>query len=462
MKKKLLFIIIFILTLVFQLDSVFAYRRATEEEYKEFLRGFLEQKYFINEDSDEESKTCDVTKVYAECTGVTVSATGKTYDLDTYVAGVLYAEPGYTIDGNDELGKAMAIAIRSYTLRHTNNCTNSIGSSSYEQNLIASDGKINTEKYKKYAEDTSGIVIEKDGKILEAMYYSLASGECDSISNGVCTVTLHYTYNSAEIHVVKVPVSALPSGILGAHNTGIALYAAKYQTEKLGWDYKKVLTEYYGSDIKLSKLSGITENSDISGDISCNDDTGDMVTVDDVSFPVKNYNNFTVNNSNLVSELKKNEYFANAGSNISQCPWYAKARALEIINTSNLSDELKEKGTAVLKQTSGNGVDWYGGVNSTLGNYFAYSSDINKPRAGAIIAWSGGKGHNYGHVGIIEKVNSDGTVVLSDGWNSGGWDASDTWSNVTVYTRTVSIDDLKTYDGYHLFEGYTYLFSYRK
>ena len=459
-KKHILFAILF---LMFSSKSVFAYQKVTTEEYQEFLKKFIEEKYYINRDDEsDESDTCSVGKVYAECKGITVSATGKTYDLETYVAGVLNAEPGYTIDNNEELGKAMAITIRSYTLAHTNNCTKSIGSSSFEQNLIDSSGQVNLDKYRKYADDTAGIVITDDKGIVEAVYYSLAAGECDSITNGMCKVTLYYRYESGGTHVVEVPVSALPSGTLGAHNSGIALFAAKYQSETYGWDYKKILTEYYGN-IQLSKLTsetGTNIDNEASSSTSCNEDTGDMTTAEGVSFPSKNYDN--IHQSMSISELQNNKYFANAGTNIGQCPWYAKARATEIINTSTLSDDLKKKATAVLNQTFGNGIDWYGGVNSSLGSYFAYSSDINKPMAGSIIAWSGGNGHNYGHVGIIEKVNSDGTVIMSDGWNGGGPNADDTWDNVKVETVTMTIDELRHLSGPYNFEGYTYLFSYRK
>lgn len=475
-QKQYIYILIFLSLLIlpfkgsFRYFSVYAvqYEKVSEGEYKEFLSKFLEEKYYINSDKKDSGGICNVGKVYAECKGVTVSSTGKTYDLDTYISGVLDAEPGYTIEGNDELGKAWAIIIRSYTLAHTNNCTNSITASSNEQNFT--DG---SKKYKKYADETSGIVMTDNNEILEAVYSLATASDCVSVS-GKCKFQRCTKYAESisscpgEVTEFIVPSDTITYSNYDVHYGGIEPFIARYLANNENYTYDKLLKAFYGKNISLSKLteessSKSTTNSSSSDNsikTSCNDDTGDMVEVEGVSFPQKNYD--TISGKTSISELQNNEYFANAGSNISQCPWYAKARALEIVNTSTLSDDLKQKATAIINQTSGNGVDWYGGINSTLGSYFAYSSDITKPKSGSIIAWSGGNGHNYGHVGIIEKVNDDGTVVLSDGWNGGGWYATDSWENVTVHTRTVTIDDLQTYDGYHAFEGYTYLFSYRK
>ena len=182
--KKQKYIYILILILMVPLMKASASRKATTEEYQEFLKKFIEEKYYINKDGD--STTCPVDKIDAECKGITVSSTGKTYDLDTYVAGVLNAEPGSTIEGNDELAKAQAIIIRSYTVAHTNNCTKSIGSSSNEQNFIDGSGSVNSEKYKKYADETSGIVIADSSGVIEATYSLAKASDCIPVSGGNC------------------------------------------------------------------------------------------------------------------------------------------------------------------------------------------------------------------------------------------------------------------------------------
>ena len=94
-------------------------------------------------------------------------------------------------------------------------------------------------------------------------------------------------------------------------------------------------------------------------------------------------------------------------------------------------------------------------------SYFKYTSDVTKPMAGSIVSWQRNS-HNYGHVGIVEKVNSDGTVVISEGWNRFGADSTDSVNSIKIITRTMTIDQIKTYDGTGSFIGYTYLLSYKK
>ena len=475
MNKKILIsllIIIVVTSFICLPKSTLAknYKNVSENEYKDFLKTFLREKYYENKDEEADdgsiSDSC-VGNINVTCKGIYVTSTGQTYDLDTYVAGVISAEASFTVNGKDELGKAWAVITRSYAVAYTNNCTTSIDSSSYTQNFDSSD----TTTYKKHATETNGIVITKNNKDVFGAPYALSlASDCIPVDGNKCKFKRCTVYaddisdctsNGGEVFEFIVPQGIVTySG--GTHAGGIEPYIASYLVSEgnmKNYKYNQIIKAFYGKNANVAKMGG---SSSKSSDCNKDDDKSENVTDNNgITFPVKNYDNVG-GDSGLIKKLQKNKYFANAGSNISQCPWYAKARALEIVNTSNLSSKLKTKATAVLNQTTGNGIDWYGGVNSTLGDYFAYSSDINKPRAGSLIAWSGGNGHNYGHVGIIEKVNKDGSVVLSDGWNSGGAEAADTWDNVTVHTRTMTIDELKTYDGYHLFEGYTYLFSYRK
>lgn len=183
------------------------------------------------------------------------------------------------------------------------------------------------------------------------------------------------------------------------------------------------------------------------------DNNGQYVTVDGIKFSTKNYN------IEGTSQGLGKSFDLTAG-NVSQCPWYAKYRAIEIVESSSLSSDLKEKAKSVLLSTFGNGNDWYGGKNSTL-SYFKYSSDINKAKPGSIISWERNT-HNMGHVGIVENVNSDGSLVISEGWNMGGPYAADIPSNIKVITTTYTLDEVRNYRGGGTFIGYTYLFSYKK
>ena len=62
--------------------GIFAYQRVSEDEYKEFLRKFIEEKYYLNNDEKaDDSSVCNVGTIDVQCTGVTVSSTGGTYDF---------------------------------------------------------------------------------------------------------------------------------------------------------------------------------------------------------------------------------------------------------------------------------------------------------------------------------------------------------------------------------------------
>ena len=278
MKKMVIYSLLMLTLMIFPFNRIFAYRRATTDEYKEFLRGFLEEKYFINKNSSDTNGICNVDTIQSTCTKVKVSSTGSEYDLDTYIAGVLSAEPGATIDGNDELGKAWAIIIRSYTLAHTNDCKNSIGSSSFEQNFNSSD----VETYKKYAEETSGIVMTKNGKTVEAVYSLATAGDCISVDENRCKFERCTEYaDSVKSCPGKITEFIVPKGLItypykDVHYGGIEPYIARYLANNKDYKYDQLLKAFYGDDISLSKMS--SSNGNASG-ITTSCDDGSNTTV---------------------------------------------------------------------------------------------------------------------------------------------------------------------------------------
>ena len=426
-------------------------------DYKEFF-----DELFPKEEAGSKNVCIDVGEVYAECTGVTVSGYG-TYSLDEYVAGVLAAEMSYTIQ-NDELGKAYAIVVRSYTLAHTNNCKNSITSSSTEQNFSGTDH--NT--YRKYADETSGIVMANpDGSIVLAVYSLAPADDCEPTGDGMCKFRRCSVYaDSVESCSGEVTEFIVPQGLItypdhDIHYGGVEPFIGSYLALEKNYDYVQLLKAFYGNNISLAQLtkagnsgSSSTKKTSVSKSLVCDpDNDGEYVSSDGVTFASKNYN-IEGTSSGLGSA------FDLTVGNVSQCPWYAKYRAIEIVESSSLSSELKEKAKSVLLSTFGNGIDWYGGSNPTL-SYFQHSSDINKAKPGSIINWSRNT-HEYGHVGIVEKVNSDGSLVISEGWNMGGVDAADVPSNIKVITTTYTLDEVANYRGGGSFVGYTYLLSYKK
>lgn len=88
----------------------------------------------------------------------------------------------------------------------------------------------------------------------------------------------------------------------------------------------------------------------------------------------------------------KNPYYPS-----DQCVWYAWGRASEIMGKPLSSGSL------------GNGGDFWNNVSS---NY----SRGQSPREGAIAC--GGGNTQYGHVAIVESVNSNGTITFSEVWGS--------------------------------------------
>lgn len=443
---------------------------------------------------EDEQNFCDTvpTTVYSECRGVTVNGYG-TYSLEEYVAGVVKSEFGASAS-NDEnrykISKVNAIAARSFVVSQ-GGCNKTVNSSPTYQVFNPIDKNNQYDKiYLKAAMDTAGQVIVKNGKVQSGYFVTVPTSMYITKLNGNWTFDMlgdphdestKYTYTMPESDIMRI--SSYTGGLVypdesSGHHWGIPTVGAAYEVEK-GTSTEEILNMFYGKDIKLATLSGIDtssnektdsgnslnseeseNNEEKDSDTSCviSDDNGEgknseYVNVNGVSFPVKNYN--IEGTSNGLSK-----YYNLNVDNVSQCPWYAKYRAIEIIMTSSLSKNLKSKAKAVLTATNGNGNQWYAGTNSTL-KYFKYTNDVTKPKAGSIVSWEM-NGHSYGHVGIIEKVYSDGSVLLSDGWNRFGADSGNGVNSIKIMTRKMTQSELATYNGSGSFKGYTYLFSYKE
>ena len=66
MKKNITYILLLLTLMIFPINGIFAYRRANTDEYKEFLRGFLEGKYYINKDEEVETGPSTMSKTGKE------------------------------------------------------------------------------------------------------------------------------------------------------------------------------------------------------------------------------------------------------------------------------------------------------------------------------------------------------------------------------------------------------------
>lgn len=407
---------------------------SNEKRQKE-IRKIVDDIYDYYETLEKEESMCSV--VYASCPGIKVRGIDETFDLDSYVAGVLYAE-FHTAINNEEMGKAAAIIIRSYTLAHTDNCSKTIGSSSNEQNFIqANSGTVDLETYKKYADATAGQVMTDDEGIVLAVYFAMTQGNCDSVTGGMCNKRLYYRYQSGGTHQISVPYNALPSGTLGEHSSGLAVWPAVYQAEKLGWKYDQILKEYYGPNMTISNL----ETSSGANSMCGASDEGGLSVADAKGFRARtamptNDNKFYFSNLNL----------SYASGFTGQCTWYAFGRANETL--ANANSNLKWRHAPDAGQ-------WYDFNLSDGANGFKSTRDPYKPKVGAIIVWQ--QKNRPGHVGFVEKVNSDGTIDYSEANVSAAKSATNPYG--WRYNSHVSLDQIKTMwegSGYS-FVGYIYM-----
>lgn len=444
-----------------------------ESSIKQFRKDVYHLRDLYDELIPEEDNHCTTYgTVYAECKGVTVKGAG-TYSLEDYVAGVLAPEFGNVVD-NEEAAKAYGIAIRTFVLNQTNNCKNSIESSSNKQNFDSS----RIADYRKYAQLSEGQVATNDKGLFAVSYALSRPQDCEEGSgSSTCTIKRCYTWVDSMANCKSgYSTSVIPTNILNwssaTHFGGIEAYIVHYLAVQKNYTADQIIKHFYGENVGISMLnedgsklnnSNDSNESEDKNNISnknpsnsCvlnEDEVGEYVNVNGVSFPVKNYN---------IEGTSKglSKYYNFSAGNVSQCPWYAKYRAIEIVMTSSLSKSLKTKARAVLTATGGNGNQWYAGTNSTL-KYFKYTSDITKPKAGSIVSWEM-NAHSYGHVGIIEKVYSDGSVLVSEGWNRFGAEAANGVNSIKIITRKMTQSALATYDGKGKFKGYTYLFSYKE
>ena len=197
--------------------------------------------------------------IYAECAGVKVAGQSSPIPLEEYVAGVMAAEctPGYAaaplggLAANQETikeaEKAFSIAIRSYTLAQTNNCEKEILNSSNNQNYTPNTDPFITG----VVNDTKGIVITKDNKIVLAMYDSfMGKNNCDG---SFCSWDYVKVPSEAK-HTVKVPQS-WHRYIAGGHGYGMSQWGNVYMAYQEKYKYQQLVKYFYADGIEFKRLS---------------------------------------------------------------------------------------------------------------------------------------------------------------------------------------------------------------
>lgn len=376
------------------------------------------------------------------CQGVTVLDQDDniigTYNLEDYVAGVV-ANEAYTEYGIEAL-KAQAIAARTFVLKQTDNCKEPIQSGQNKQVF----GETTDAKAIQAALETEGLVLQYDSELINAQYdsYCYADSDCpDSTCNGTeCSVTYTKLPNN-EQHVVTIPVRWSNLFVPGfGHARGMSQLAS-YQMAEDGATADEILYTFYSPGVEIAAMSGLIHGTAYTSNAE------PPLSADVIKQRVQNGDMFYNSSMGLVS----------------QCPWYAKSRAAEIVYHSDMAEELKDAAISSIKNTGGNGGDIVNNMDEMI---FAKSYDYTQPKPGALISWSsrasdGASCHNYGHVAVIEQVKEDGTILISDGWNTGGPNGRNVWSNIGYSLRQVSLEYLSGYTNRsgcrYTFNGYAYL-----
>lgn len=365
--------------------------------------------------------------------------TTETMDLEDYVARVVTSENNWYEGDNIENMKAQAIAARTYALNATSNCKNSIKNSATQQTLADAASSMAI----RAAEETNSLVLLKDGKVFSTMYDALAIASSDDTN---------YYLKQANL---AIPKTWLDSKISQSqydwyaknnHGQGMSQWGSRY-LQTIGKNYEDILGTFY-TMAEISKMGGLITGGDYSSNIA----------------PVADVNELA----------ERRDYYKNMGidyiysasaSNVSQCPWYAKSRAIEIVYYSDMDDTLKNTAIESLKKTGGHGTDWYKNPDASV---FTKTTDYTQPQPGSIVSWSssgtdsnGKSCHTYGHVAIVEQVLENGNVMISEGWNNGGADSGNSWSKVAYSISEKTLDYIKSHKNSsgctYTFNGYVYL-----
>ena len=283
---------------------------------------------------------------------------------------------------------------------------------------------------------------------LKALSIAIRSDALKTTNNGKKSVKIGKDIQSFQeaTNEKAIDIAKETEGLILKYNNEVFSdnfnYNLAYQMAGSGSSYEIILHAIYPGEVEIEEMGALIRGA----------------TYTSTSIPPVN--------ADAIKQRTKSgtDMFYNSSMGlVSQCPWYAKSRAAEILYYSNIPDDVKNIAIKSISHTSGNGGDVVSRADESI---FIKSYDYSEPHPGSIISWSssasdGPKCHNYGHVAIIEQVNEDGTVIISDGWNDGGVHAANTWSNIGYRLRTsVSISSLASYTSggcRYTFAGYVYL-----
>lgn len=314
------------------------------------------------------------------CSAITVTGDNAgTYDLEEYVARVVSKENLWAENGNLENIKAQAVAARTYALRRTNNCTSSIENSTSAQVMAEEADALATQGTSEVANQ---VLVDDSGNYISTEYDAFCYTSVDENNYTLCQQGVQIPTSWVNSHISQADLNFYQTH---NHGRGMSQWGSRYLST-IGYGYDQILSTFYvGSTIKtlIPYSSGLEMTS----------------------------SGFAKRTSRA---LRDNEYFYNDGAtNEGECAWYAVRRTNEILATIG-NDKRVTSG--------GNGADF---CYSADYSDFTKVKDVNQLKPGMVISWSGGSGHSYGHVAIIEDVYYDASgnvesVDVSEGSNSSG------------------------------------------
>ena len=276
------------------------------------------------------------------------------------------------------------------------------------------------------------------------------SGECINMNTGEYGSGGYYTTNSAFRKYDSIEASVSDHSLFFKENSRYGkagvLTATDYATQIRAIHQAGYATapDYSSTIINTIKMYNLDK-----WDVKTNTTTSNVICA-----PYGN-NGWTIR---TVAPTSSDPAFVEAGSsNRGQCVWYARGRALEIVDelrsNGKMDQAQADKIKELLKQPYGNGGDIYDNAKSV----FNSSNDIRKPKAGSYIVWK--QPGSWGHVAIVEDV-TESTITITEGWSTGGGSYSctgDDWSCVNFDgPNTYQLEDFYNNFGAHYYGGYNF------
>lgn len=330
----------------------------SEEKYEKYLREEYVPKKFIN---------CD------KCSYKDASNDEKTSIADRITNEIMsQAKSNYVSHNADDKSNYTAYSIQSSGITVKDKEGNIIGKyslSEYVETIVERDAaKYNDEIKKAYALTVISklLVNVSNNEIVEDNFDS--SIVTDSTKKAVASV---------------IDLKIMKDG---------KVYYSTFDFEKAQkvnpQEYVAILKALFGDDISIEKS--------ISDGLQLDSTTGFYMRVSSPS-PDSNTKSY------------QDYYGSNNTSLIGECAWYATNRAREITNALGVRTWTTNRNGGTFCEDNGDAI-YYERCWPSRGEKCA-------PKQGAIVSWS----HDtYGHVGIIEKVNADNTVLLSHSWVRNG------------------------------------------